>query len=378
MLGDTDRTPRRALALAGGGVVGGLYEVGALLALDAIFENFTTADFDFYVGSSAGAFVAALLANDVTPAQIRDALASDAQSLPRLSGTRFVSLPWRAYLATLPRLAVTVPRLAWDLWLHWREAVLLDAFGPLLAALPAGAFTVDGVETYVRRALTRRGRSNDFRRLRRRLLIPATELDTGAIRVFGGRVNERTPISRAVAASAAIPMLYVPARIDGVDYIDAMVTKTAHAGLAADRGAQFIVVVNPLRPLVAETGTVPGLGRSGPFGIAAQALRIATQRRLKEGLARYPQTHPGTDVVVFEPYAGDLRLFDSPLMTYALRHEIIRRGFRTTVKSILAHFDRYTLLFAAHGIALRPRTAIEERSRGWSSAATLREAAPAA
>lgn len=41
-----------------------------------------------------------------------------------------------------------------------------------------------------------------------------------------------------------------------------------------------------------------------PFGIAAQALRIASQRRLQEGLARYPQTHPSTDVVVFEPYAA--------------------------------------------------------------------------
>jgi hypothetical protein len=83
-------------------------------------------------------------------------------------------------------------------------------------------------------------------------------------------------------------------------------------------------------------------------------------------------------VIVFEPYAGDLRLFDSPLMTYALRHEIIRRGFRTTVKTILAHFDRYTLLFAEHGITLRPRTAIDERARGWSSTATPSEAAPAA
>jgi predicted acylesterase/phospholipase RssA len=235
--------------------------------------------------------------------------------------------------------------------------------------LPAGAFTLDGVEAYVRRALTRGGRTNDFRRLQAPSLIPATALDTGAIRVFGGRVNERTPISRAVAASAAIPMLYVPFRIDGIDYIDAMVTKTAHAGLAAERGAQFIVVVNPLRPLVVEPGPIAGLAGAGPFAIAAQALRIASQRRLQEGLARYPQTHPGTDVIVFEPYAGDLRLFDSPLMTYALRHEIIRRAFRTTVKTILARFDRYTLLFAEHGITLRPRTEIEERARGWSSAA---------
>lgn len=56
-------------------------------------------------------------------------------------------------------------------------------------------------------------------------------------------------------------------------------------------------------------------------------------------------------------------------MTYALRHEIIRHGFRTTVKTVLARFDRFTLLFATHGIRLRPRAEIEERARGWSSAA---------
>ena len=71
MRADAKRPPRHALVLAGGGMVGGLYEVGALLALDALFDGFTACDFDLYVGSSAGAFVAALLANRVTPERLR-------------------------------------------------------------------------------------------------------------------------------------------------------------------------------------------------------------------------------------------------------------------------------------------------------------------
>jgi len=53
------RTPaKRALVLAGGGVVGGMYEVGALAALEEALPDFRANQFDLYVGSSAGAVVA--------------------------------------------------------------------------------------------------------------------------------------------------------------------------------------------------------------------------------------------------------------------------------------------------------------------------------
>jgi hypothetical protein len=72
--------------------------------------------------------------------------------------------------------------------------------------------------------------------------------------------------------------------------------------------------------------------------------------------------------VLLEPYERDLQLFDYPLMTYSLRHEVIRRGYRTTVKTILADFERYAALFARHGITVVPRAEIERRARRWSSA----------
>jgi predicted acylesterase/phospholipase RssA len=165
-----DQKPRRALVLAGGGVVGGLYEVGALIALDTVLEGFTACDFDLYVGSSAGALVAALLANDVRPECLRETIERDRSTLPRLAGSRFVSLPWRRYVETAPRLAAALPRVA-----------------------------------------------------------------------IGATAKERTPISTAVAASAAVPVIFEPVRVDGVDYVDAAISKTAHAGLAIDRGATLVV-----------------------------------------------------------------------------------------------------------------------------------------
>jgi NTE family protein len=64
------RRPRRsrtALVLGGGGFTGGVYEIGALRALDLLAVNRTDNEFDVYVGTSAGSFLAALTANGVTP-----------------------------------------------------------------------------------------------------------------------------------------------------------------------------------------------------------------------------------------------------------------------------------------------------------------------
>src|SRR5438034_3923684 len=70
------KTPRRrrrsraALVLGGGGFTGGVYQIGALRALDLLSVNRSINQFDVYVGTSAGALIAALAANGVTPEQM--------------------------------------------------------------------------------------------------------------------------------------------------------------------------------------------------------------------------------------------------------------------------------------------------------------------
>src|SRR3954468_3850272 len=64
------RRSRTALVLGGGGVTGGVYEIGALRALDLLAVNRTVNEFDVYVGTSAGSFVASLAANGVTPEEM--------------------------------------------------------------------------------------------------------------------------------------------------------------------------------------------------------------------------------------------------------------------------------------------------------------------
>src|SRR5436305_2889265 len=64
------RSSKTALVLGGGGFTGGVYEIGALRALDLLSVNKTINDFDVYVGTSAGALVAAFAANGITPEQM--------------------------------------------------------------------------------------------------------------------------------------------------------------------------------------------------------------------------------------------------------------------------------------------------------------------
>src|SRR5712664_4525178 len=75
--GSRESTTRRrrqrsktALVLGGGGFTGGVYEIGALRALDLLAVNKTVNQFDVYVGTSAGSFVASLAANGVTPEEM--------------------------------------------------------------------------------------------------------------------------------------------------------------------------------------------------------------------------------------------------------------------------------------------------------------------
>ena len=56
--------------LGGGGFTGGVYEIGALRALDLLAVNHTVNEFDIYVGTSAGSFIGSLTANGVTPEEM--------------------------------------------------------------------------------------------------------------------------------------------------------------------------------------------------------------------------------------------------------------------------------------------------------------------
>src|SRR3989441_2228366 len=77
--------PRLALALAGGGVIGGMYEGGAITPPEERLSGHGR--FDIYVGCSSGAVGASLLANRGAASQLFPGIAHDPRHPPKFPRT---------------------------------------------------------------------------------------------------------------------------------------------------------------------------------------------------------------------------------------------------------------------------------------------------
>jgi len=58
------------------------------------------------------------------------------------------------------------------------------------------------------------------------------------------------PISTAVRASGALPMVYAPVRVKDRELIDGGMVSTTNLDIAVEAGAKLIVVINPIVPFV--------------------------------------------------------------------------------------------------------------------------------
>ncbi len=350
---------RLGLVCAGGGVTGAIYEIGALAALEDRIEGTNITDFDMFVGVSAGSYISALLANGVTPGLLYRTVTRGTKSgtaLDDLALFRLNTEEIARRVASAPR---TIFEASWDFYKNRRETTLTDLVQSLGRLLPTGLFQNDGLREWMNSWLGQAGRTDDFRRLERILRIVAVELDTGEPKAFGAPGFDHVPISKAVQASCAIPGLYRPVLIDGKEYIDGGVRKTAHISLAIKERCGLVVCVNPIVPfhipgshepvLNGEQGV---LARRGLPAILDQVFRVTLHSRMNYGMARYREDHPDVDIVVFEPRPQDLPRFMSNIMRTSTRVRIAEYGYRTTMAQIDADYPRLAKMFANHGLEL--------------------------
>ncbi len=349
---------RIGLAIAGGGPIGGMYELGALRALDVAIDGLDLTRLEVYVGVSSGAFLAAGLANRLDTAEMcRIFITGDSDEV-KFRPEIFLRPAFLEYF----RRASALPRLAFDWW----KDVLLDPTGSHLSelisrfggAIPTGMFDNRGIERFLRHVFTIRGRSNDFRELAAKLYVVAVDLDSGEAVRFGSAGWDDVSISRAVQASSALPGLYSPVDVRGHHFVDGALRRTMHASVVLDHGIDLMLGINPFVPFNASLSGRPpdGMEKLADGGlpvVLSQTFRTLLQSRMQVGLAKYAQQYPDTDQAVFEPNEDDGEMFFTNVFSYSSRQRVCEHAFRSTLADLRKRREQLAPVLARHGLRLR-------------------------
>lgn len=362
--------PRIGLALAGGGPIGAIYEIGALCALEDAITGLDFTALGGYVGVSAGGFIAASLANGLSPsalcaAFIENVGGADDPIAPDL----FTRPAWGEYGHRLAMAPSVLARAA-GLVLSGR-ATLPGLMAEASRLLPTGVFDNRPLEAHLTQLFSQPGRSNDFRQLARRLVIVATDLDTGEAAPFGQPGWDDTPIARAVIASAALPGLFPPVEIAGRSYVDGALKKTMHATVLLDEGLDLLFCLNPLVPFDSTRQATRQHGPAGPAiprltdaglpALMSQTFRSLIHSRLELGMKGYEASHPGCDILLFEPDHADAAMFHAGTFSYAARKQMANHAFQQTRHMLRVQQAALEITLARHGLRLDAQRLHEPR-----------------
>jgi NTE family protein len=358
--------PRIALALAGGGPLGAIYEVGAMCALEESLNGLDFNSLDHYVGVSAGGFIVAALANGMTP---RDLCASFIENDGEPSETFDPSWLMEPAYSEFARRGIMLPGLV--LQVAWQLASgrtsLLRALERLSPGLPTGVFSNAQVHTQLARLFNQPGRTNDFRQLKSKLTLVATNLDSAEATPFGRPGFDHIPISRAVQASSALPGLFPPVEIEDQYYVDGALKKTMHASVALDDGVDLMICLNPLVPFNASAPMVDKVMRGGLSStqrkiprivdgglpaVLSQTFRSMIHSRMELGMKHYAHAYPHTDIVWIEPDHRDPELYLANTFSYAQRRHLAEHAYQQTRHMLRSRKTGLSAKLARHGISL--------------------------
>jgi len=367
----TNRTSNQgkiALVLAGGGLTGVVYEMGALRAIDDLLVDRTVNDFDIFVGTSAGAIVAAGLANELSPEMLLQAIDGTHPEIQPIQRRHIFNMNSR----DLMRLTMRLPLTLSSAWAHYlrnlNDMTFVDLLWSLAEILPSGIYDGLALEKYLSEMLAKAGQSNRFDQLIRELYIIATDLDTGERAVFGRGHQEDVPISLAVAASSALPIVYKPVKIGDKEYIDGGMRGNASLDLAIEQGATLVICINPMVPYDnSDRNSIPFFGPDGGYlsekgiqAISNQVTRIIGHSSLHYHVKQLRRQHPNVDIILIEPHADDYQMFFYNIMRYSSRLTVARHGFEAVTLDLAEDFPTYKQILAQHNIPITRRLVIQE------------------
>ena len=376
------RGDKTALVLGGGGFTGGVYEMGALRAFDLLAVNRTVNDFDIYVGTSAGAFVASMVANGVTPEEMFRVLDKALPSPIENASLRTLLRPnykgFAGRMALLPlRVAGTLRRLARE---HRRDLDGRHGHGPRRGPadrdLPQPGHRAVRAATCSRIPTAPTTSASSMPSCGSR----ATDLDTCERIVFGEGEWDNVPISRGRRRlRRAADRLRARTSSGGRQLIDGGIISTTNVDVAVEAGAKFIVVVNPLVPYVNDFETriptvfgsrVRRVSDMGMPAIGNQAFRLLAHARLHLAVQSWRERFPDVDIILIEPEFDDELMFGTSILDYSSRLQIAKHGFESVTVKLARDYQRYKEVAARHGIEISARRVqrvldtVEEEERG--------------
>ncbi len=358
---------RRALVLCGGGITGAMYEVGALAAVDDFLgaaqgaSPLGSTKFDIYVGISAGSYVATALCGGITPQRLAAAVLGDpteASLVPHRRTDLFRFEPLRTAWhglrlgASLMRSALAVAR---------GQQRLGEVAGDLLAATPPGVFSLRPYQRFLTRFLRQQGLPSRLSAMPAELYIPVNDLDSGHRVVLGGPGPGELAdagIAEAICASSAIPMVFEPVRIGGRDYVDGGTGKADHVDVALKRGAELVLVINPMVPIRHNPRAGSGLlGKSdrlrdhGLLTVYDQTMRMAIKARLHQGLRRWQAEYPKATILILEPDESEADMFLQNPMNFDARVQILQYGYKSAASQLLARRGHFESICRHYGLS---------------------------
>lgn len=296
------------LILGGGGVTGAAFHFGTLIAL-RMATGWNPDQADVVVGTSSGAFVAAMVR-------------ADAISLETFTGTGETEeeihgwLNHYLYRRGAPRGAV-----------RWLRRGLLPAIRrPSLhvALASPGMYRTDGLVEWVSDV----GGDLADRWPDKPTAIVAYDVEERIRVPFGTEAAPHATLAQAVAASSAVPFVYEPVRIDDRWYADGGVASGTNADLVLARAKplDLVIVVAPL------AATAPRQGGRFYEDVFDRAGRSA----LATELAMIRREWPETEILVLRPEEEVLELSRPNPMSVAAAIPTFLETLRS-MKHELAH-----------------------------------------
>jgi NTE family protein len=277
------------LVLAGGGTLGEAWMMGVLAGLEDA-GDLDMRECEAFVGTSAGAIVAARLAAGQAPRRPRTPATASAPGpsepslLARAAGRALQPLSGPAL--RLERLPGTLVR------------------GGMLRAMAPGTRSLSDLE---------RSLEEDGGRFDGRLRVVAVDRLSGARVVFGAPGAPPASVPRAVIASCAIPGYFRPVEIAGREYVDGGVWSSTNLDVAPCGRHTEVLCLNPI------ASTAFALGSPLAFARAALTSRQAVEVAALE--------RRGARVRVIGPAPDPARPMARNLMDPAPREPVLAGGY---------------------------------------------------